>query len=673
MRSSIAGLVGVLFVVGCDEPRSAPIIEVDVIVPVVRGGAAVGEALEIEPPEALVSVESRSPGRWTVAFRDVGQVRARTPSTCPAELARPAPTEGAPRPSGIPVVVLHPLYEIVGARDEIGFGEPIGLSVESVCDEMEGARYEWRNDGSAPDTLNIDGSRARGWMPSLPPRLVSPGGQPGVIALSPRTRGTIRLVLVVTMPDGSTREEQVSLHAAARTTGMPSVPTNVRVYLAGEDFATVQGPPQTEAPMLEAVGEGIFEFVAYDPGRYLIARDDGEHALSLFAGSYAATPLDCGRAECHAAETESAADSPMTTVLSRLIEDDAYTPGCAMGCHTLGEPGAEDGGFVHVARALGEFAPARGHEGAYDALPRELRRLSGVGCAGCHGPGAIPEPGARTRILRTDVCATCHDAPPRYGHVVAYLANRMSRAGRADGLDTDPRCASCHTTDGFLHGLTDAEGAPREVTMEGLGCATCHAPHDEDPGPALLRTRPLPPILEGVETTLAEHPSRICTGCHAPAEGFDLPTASATALLIGRGGYAADGSPLEAPAPHASLGGGCLACHGSAEAEVERGGGHSFAVSPEVCAGCHEGRDFHEERRALRARAVALFERAGPVGSRSEAKDGAPSSARARARWNAALVRFDRGAHAHAGPGASALLDAAEAALGAGTRTSGAR
>jgi hypothetical protein len=663
MTRALGLVILFFFALACEEPPAPPVIVVDVIVPVIRGGAALGETPETDPPDALVSVEPRAPGRWTVAIRDAGEVRVRTSSTCPMDLVPPGPTKGAPRPTGTPTMTLEPLYEIVGDRDEVGFGEPFELSIESDCEAMEGARYEWRNDGAPLDTLTIDGARVRGWMPSLPPAFRGGARAPGVIALSPRTRGTLTLVAKITMPDGSSREEQVSLHAAARATGMPSVPTNVRVYLAGEDLATVRGPPQTEAPVLEAVGEGLFEFVAYDSGRYLIAREDGEHALSLFAGSYAATPLDCGRAECHVAETARAASSPMTTVLSRLIEDEEYTPGCAMGCHTLGEPGAEDGGFVHVARALGELAPARGYQGAYDALPRELRRLSGVGCAGCHGPGAIPEPGARTRILRTDVCATCHDAPPRYGHVVAYLSNRMSRAGRADGLDADRRCASCHTTDGFLYGITDAEGAPREVTMEGLGCAACHAPHDEDPGPALLRTRPLPPILDGVETTLAEHPSRICTGCHAPTEGFDLPTASATALLVGRGGFDAEGGPLDAPAPHVSLGGGCLACHGSADANVERGGGHSFAVSPEVCAGCHEGRDFREERQAIRARAIALFERAGPAGSRVEARGAELASARARARWNVALVRFDRGAYAHAGPGATALLDAAEAML----------
>ena len=33
-------------------------------------------------------------------------------------------------------------------------------------------------------------------------------------------------------------------------------------------------------------------------------------------------------------------------------------------------------------------------------------------------PGALPE--ARWSILRADVCAYCHDAPPRYGHVEGW-------------------------------------------------------------------------------------------------------------------------------------------------------------------------------------------------------------------------------------------------------------
>ncbi len=648
-------LLGLVVGAACaDESLPAPVL-VDVIVPAFRGAADAEPPVTI-PSEALVSAEPRGPGRWALSIRPVGEVRVQTDRTCPAVMERSAAAVD-------PILALQPLYEIVGERDQIGFGESFELRVESECETMEGARYEWRSEGPELPELNADGATVRGRMPPLASALgMLPRGD-GVIAISPRTRGTWTLKLAITLADGATRQDEVTLHAAARATGMPSVPIHVAFYVRGSDLASVQGPPNAEPPIFEEVAEGIRRFVARGTGRYSFVNESGELALSLFAGSHASTPLDCGRSECHAAATEHASASPMTTVFSRLVEDESYTPGCAMGCHTLGEPGTDDGGFVAIADALGEAAPGRGHAGAYDALPREIRRLSGVGCTACHGPGAIPEPSARTRILRTDVCATCHDAPPRYGHVVAFLGNRMSRAARTDGLDADPRCLSCHTTDGFLHGVRAEDGTPREVTVEGLGCATCHAPHAAGSGPALLRRRPLPALLSGVSSSLSEHPARICTTCHAPMEGFDLPTASATALVVGRGGFDASGDPLGAPAPHAEISGGCLACHGSSEADVERGGGHTFAVSPVVCESCHEGRDFRAERAALRARAIEVFERTGGGDSRGEARSGEPDTPLARARWNAALVRFDRGAYAHAGSGADALLDAAEALL----------
>src|SRR5690606_10045669 len=119
--------------------------------------------------------------------------------------------------------------------------------------------------------------------------------------------------------------------------------------------------------------------------------------------------------------------SPMTHVLARGLSGELgpYPGSCALGCHSAGEPGLLDGGFAHVAEELGHGVPEA--SAGWDALPRRLRRVGGVTCTTCHGPGAVPERSARWAILRSDVCATCHDAPPRYSHAASYATSAMAR------------------------------------------------------------------------------------------------------------------------------------------------------------------------------------------------------------------------------------------------------
>jgi len=64
--------------------------------------------------------------------------------------------------------------------------------------------------------------------------------------------------------------------------------------------------------------------------------------------------------------------------------------------------------------------------------------------------------------------------------------------------------------------------------------------------------------------------------------------ASAAALWLGRGGLdPATGAALPGPTPHASLGGGCVACHQAGPTALERGAGHAFVADRASCARCH--------------------------------------------------------------------------------------
>jgi hypothetical protein len=604
----------------------------------------------IEPADALVSIARRGPLRWEAIVRVGAPLAVIAEGACRASLASVEPAA----PATERFVRLAPLFEVEGERAQVGYGGRFELRAVAGCEEAERAEVEWS--ALEPSTLALEASErrrvVRGAMPTIDEAgVVMPAR--GAVAISPRTRGTRRVRLTISMPDRATWSRDVEVHAAARATGMPSIATGARAHLAGTGLTVVDRPLGAQ-PTLEPAGATTI-FTADQRGRYAIRTESGE-TFTIFAGSHVATDLDCGRAECHASTVEHAGESPMATVFARLIASEGYTPGCAVACHAAGEPGLDDGGMLHVARELRVALPRHGGEHEHASMPRELRRLAGVTCTTCHGPGAIPEPGARARILRADVCAVCHDAPPRYGHVAAWRAGEMAQVDPDPALREDP-CARCHTTEGYL-GIEVLERTA-EIT-----CVACHAPHAAEHGPALTRRPAIDPAI--TEAAMIEGSSRACAACHGIDRALDLPAASAVALVTGHFAFGADGNELRAAAPHGGLERGCLSCHGSAGAgaagALERGGDHAFGVARDVCAQCHDRA--LDAPADLAARIASLADRVGDV-SRGAARPGTPASAGERARWNAALLANDDGAWAHAGRGAIDILRAAEALLAA--------
>jgi hypothetical protein len=589
----------------------------------------------------------------------------------------------------------------------VGFGAGLAITAAPSCPGVPRGRVDWRQVGGPPLAelaTDGDGFRLRARMPALADALGGPAPW-GVVPLAPRTRGEV--TLEASWSDGRGHAlappRRVVVAAAARSRGLPNTPIGARVYLGGGGWRLGARPDGSGAG-LESDG-GAASLLPDVPGDFELS-DGAGRALTLRAGRYDETPLDCGRAGCHAAIADAAAASPMTTVLARGIAPAAHGPsfgpaypGCAIACHATGEPGVADGGFTHVANEIG-VADLAGRDWA--SLPRALRRVGGVGCLACHGPGALPAESGRWSILRADVCAVCHDAPPRYGHVAAWRARGMARADGDERARGDEACARCHTTWGFLAALAPTSepgggaGArpvdrrpPGEVGPVGITCAACHAVHDPGhgggerlpaaPAPALLRVPPEPALLTlagAPATPPASASSRVCLPCHAPSPGEARPSSSAAALWLGRGGVdPSSGRPLAGPAPHAAVGGGCVGCHRGGPAAVERGAAHGFQAPAATCAPCHAraapppASDVRERARRLwdawRARAAGEEDPHRPPHASGTAADRATPLGRAV--WDVLLVLEDPAAGAHNAPYARALLAAAEPLLAPAT------
>jgi hypothetical protein len=653
VKGRLGALAVFLLTGGCDVEPGSMILRVTVDP---AAGLDVAE-LAVSPRSALV--ERRLDATTaTLSLRGTGSVTLEAPFACP---------EVIELEKGSKTARLVPLFELGPARRVLGFDRPFEVAARPACDAAKRATVTLAVAGGAPlsEIRVLDGgARLTGRTPS--PGAFSPGITTGIVPIADAERGATWIDVATRLADGRVRHRSLEVSATTRASGLANVALHHHVLLRGEGLRLSERPPGSRAE-LRRFGS-LLELVPDVPGRFVLEGKSPTPTI-VESGRYDETPLDCGRSGCHRDIAASAASSPMTHAYARDL-DGARTladPACALACHTTGEPGVDDGGFTHVAAELG-------HPAAHDfaELPRALRRLGGVGCLACHGPTAIPEPTSRFALLGRGVCAVCHDSPPAYGHARAFASTRMASADR-DLRTREKPCARCHTTFGALG--RDTHRPPESVEL-GLGCVACHDvhPHSKDARvtPSLLRDLPLPSTL-GLLPPSMLGASRVCVSCHAPTTDNVLPEATASALLLARGGTdPLSGTSLTGAAPHASALGGCLSCHRSGPEGLGRGASHAFAVAADACTTCHASRP-RDPSLAVRAR--KLFERF--VGSPATASLPPHAASvqlpadpvQARAFANVALVLEDPAADVHNPRYAALLLDAAEATFTQRSRT----
>jgi hypothetical protein len=592
----------------------------------------------------------------------------------------------------------RPWFEIEGDVVDVGFGQPINLDVRPANAQGRSGEISWRQVSGPPLSLEITD---RGFHVSArTPRLADLAPFPlpwSIVPLSPRTRGEMVLEAEWQRGRGSAVvRKRITITAAARSRGLPNVPVHQRIYLGGGGWRVADAPPGDSASVVER--GGVSTFTPDRSGTWTLA-DDANRLVRLQAGRYDDTPLDCGRSDCHQELAVRTQGTPMTWALARRLggaESGLEDIACTVACHATGEPGTHDGGFLDVAAELALLAP---FEGVHDIgdLPRPLRRLGSVGCLACHGPGALPEADARWSILRADVCAYCHDAPPRYGHVEGWRGSQMSHADRDPRARENPKCVGCHTTWGFLELHAGAASKnrrkpPAEVGNVGIACAACHDAHGGSHDKGLLRDLPLPDVLASVPE-LVHSRSGTCLVCHAPDGQSTLPQASASALLAGRGGIdPRTGAPLVGPAPHLGVAGGCIGCHDGGPASttasnaadspaadrpraLERGANHAFASNPRHCSSCHSKppelgssivTQAQELWQKLLARGVVSHSPAHEESMPLHATDFLRADAKlplSRAATNLALILEDRAAAVHNPSYSKMLLQASREAI----------
>ncbi len=454
--------------------------------------------------------------------------------------------------------------------------------------------------------------------------------------------GDFEVELVVS--DGAHEGRAVAhVRSAAVTGGWPRVETGLDLTVTcgkAEDepaeWELVETPAASRALVLEP--DRCLARVRADlTGQYVVREKTSGRRLPFWYGPWVGHE-ECARPECHPNEAATWQGAKHASVFARGIEGGRvpdYGPTC-WGCHTLGQDtGGRSIGFRRAAVAARWTPPSAPAAGTWDRMPAAVRLWANVQCEQCHGPGRF------WTGLSANVCAQCHDAPPRY-HIVAdwqrsvmSLPPAGSKAARAD-------CASCHSAHGGIARLdgTTARRPKEEPEPQGITCPVCHDPHEVRFPVQLRRFGDV--TLAG--RTVAAGRSAVCFACHGAWEG---PPAEPD----GRAPHAPQGFMLvtpagDAPAPHAAVPDLCVGCHMKKTAaprpplgapregragEASRGamGGHAFVLRgagetlDAACRECH---------RDVRGLAVG-----GGVATRRLVED----TERLRTRLQAAAARLD--------------------------------
>jgi len=488
--------------------------------------------------------------------------------------------------------------DIRGNGAEVGFGAEVTLSVELSPPDPD-ARVTWeQTEGPKVAVDDTTGPSLHFRTPTFESLGVDVTGQtPGGLVLLPAQTPVIAFRVTV-----STRGRHAVTRAHVRTAypqpEWPRALVGVDRYfgagrVAAPEWKLAERPPRSSVELL--AGDHATARLRPDvPGKYVIEESSSAERFEIRSGGYFGAK-QCGRGACHPLQFAEWYGTKHATVMERGLRGelgDSYDETC-WPCHALGA-----GGLALITRGFdAALIQAMEHEKLADSgelgpPPDAARGFSGVQCEHCHGPGRY------WTGYSSNVCAICHDAPPRYDLMQAWRRSVADERILADDAPARTSgCSGCHSAQGFARtaatwgavaapAITDDPRSPH-------ACLGCHDPH-RGAGAGMLR------VVAGPDAPAVTGPARVCVTCH---RGIDATS------VIWLDGFARAAAPHpgmieeiilgrlggEGPAPHADVTNLCVGCH------MTEGAGkaaHSLRVlaedgkplAPQACAGadCHD-------------------------------------------------------------------------------------
>jgi hypothetical protein len=304
------------------------------------------------------------------------------------------------------------------------------------------------------------------------------------------------------------------------------------------------------------------------------------------------------------------------------------------------------------------------------------------GPAGPAGPaGADGKPASAADLS----CTTCHnDTNLIAGKEIAWAASVHGSGPAAAYAGSNPTCTGCHSSSGFnaalAAGVNNADAQQSAAANAGrIDCRACHDIHKTYTGDDWALKTTTAVKLVALDATYDGGMGNLCANCHQQRTAFPAATdgkVSVTsthwgghhgpeaALLLGVGGA---GGVEGQPGPHyQTVKDTCVTCHlGGAGTDAN----HTFTPQVATCVQCHadaKSLDVDGKQTEIQGKleqVKAALQAKGLLDKDGNIVVGDYPEAQAAALWNYLFVEEDKSEGAHNYPYASALLDAALAAL----------
>ena len=264
--------------------------------------------LSWSPPEAVTHVVDETSGAVAVEVgRGIETIRFDHPDLCPIEVR---PARGATLEA-----TLVPWLTVPEELPQVGFGQTAHLVITAGCPQARAGKITWRETEGNLRGLDVqsDGFVLHATLEPIDDALHQATPHGDIIPISSGRRGSHQLVGTWTGEGHAPVELRARINASTRVSGLPNVSVGQIVYLGGAKWSVLERPANA-AERLEPLGEGetgTTLFQANRAGRWVLQHATQSAPFSLQVGTFAATPLDCGRSGCHAAATEAFKSNPM--------------------------------------------------------------------------------------------------------------------------------------------------------------------------------------------------------------------------------------------------------------------------------------------------------------------------------------------------------------------------
>jgi len=437
------------------------------------------------------------------------------------------------------------------------------------------------------------------------------------------------------------------------STGLKVVPINVPVLIHGKSTGIYDwkliGPTGSKATIDNKRNQNP-SFTPDLIGKYTLTENVSGTTIVIYGGTWTGAitgldasgkPLAANCTICHDGKTapnqfaDWSATGHAGILADNLNTSTHYGEDC-FSCHSVGfDKAAVNGGMddasdyvAFVASGMINHPSPLNWKNTVANYPKTAQ-LANIQCENCHGPDNNTIHPSKTvnmeRIsLSADLCATCHGEPPRHGRFQQWAESAHGNFAAAISESTSSSCARCHTAQGFLTWIQQADmtlnlqGAKGNMTAAELSavvtpdnaqpitCVVCHDPHEIGTTSGLAandakvrfvdNTRLLPSGYQATEVGKGA----ICITCHntrnglhddsIPLTGYSAPHQAAQGdVLMGQNAYFVE----DQRSPHSYIENTCVTCHldeSPAPADYSlpaNGTNHGFKASIEVCSSCH--------------------------------------------------------------------------------------